>query len=87
MIVYAQTLCICLHANEGCESNKKDPCTICISIFVAFSGEKKCTLYTGKYGISDCRNRGGELSSTELDLAILGMIRSTIYCDEAATPG
>ena len=27
------------------------PCIICISIFGAFSAEKKCTLYTGKYGM------------------------------------
>ena len=26
------------------------PCIISISIFGAFSGEKKCELYTGKYG-------------------------------------
>ena len=28
------------------------PCIIRISIFRAFSAEKKCALYTGKYGIN-----------------------------------
>jgi len=87
MIVYGQISCICLHANEGRESKTKDSVNNMHLniIFIAFSLAKKCPLYTGKYGISDCRNSGGELSSTELDLVILGMIQSTINCDEAAT--
>jgi len=53
MIVSGQILCICLHnANEERESKTKDPCIIRISIFGAFSAEKKCALYTGKYGSS-----------------------------------
>jgi len=38
----------------------------------------------GHMDIINCRNNCGELSWTELDLAILGMIQSTINCDEVA---
>jgi len=40
------------YANEGRKSKTKDPCIIRISIFGAFSAEKKCALHTGKYSSS-----------------------------------
>ena len=37
--------------------------------------------------IVDCRNNCAELSSTELDLVILGMIHSAINCDQVSYSG
>ena len=50
MIVYGQILCICLHANEGSESKTKDSVYNTHLNFGPFSAQKKCALYTGKYG-------------------------------------
>ena len=50
MIVYGQILCICLHANEGRESETKDSVYNRHLNFRSFFSGKKCALYTGKYG-------------------------------------
>ena len=51
MIVSGQIWCICLHMlTRDASLKQRIPCVIRISIFGAFSGEKKCALYTGKYG-------------------------------------
>ena len=51
MIVFGQILCICLHMlTRDASLKQRIPCIIGISIFGAFSGEKKCALYMGKYG-------------------------------------
>ena len=50
MIMYGQTLCICLQANEGSKSETKDSmCNRYLNFWSFFSG-KKCELYKGKYG-------------------------------------
>ena len=44
-------MCVCLHMlMRDASLKQRIPCIIRISIFGAFSAEKKCTLYTGKYG-------------------------------------
>ena len=51
MIMYRQSSCICLYANEGRESKTKDSvCNTHLNFGSFFSG-KKCALYKGKYGI------------------------------------
>ena len=37
--------------------------------------------------VIDCRNNCFELSSSELDLVILGTIQSSLNCGEAGNPG
>ena len=55
MIASGQILSICLHAlMRDVSLKQRIPCIIPISIFGAFSAEKKGALYMGKYSI--CAN-------------------------------
>ena len=48
---------------------------------------KSCSTTVKSEDIADCRNNCAELNSSELDLVILGMIHSSINCDEVSISG
>ena len=49
--------------------------------------ENHCSSTIPLEDVVDCRNSCAELSSTELDLVILGTIHSSINCDEVSHSG
>jgi len=51
------------------------------------ANEKPCSTMLKIDDFVDCRNNCSELSSTELDLVILGAIQCSLNCNETSTSG
>ena len=50
-------------------------------------GEMACSATLSLDDVTECRNNRNELSSAELDLVILGIIHSSLNCDETSISG